>query len=383
MFINALAYGTIIPLLYPYASRFGINPFTLSVLFASFSLAQLISTPIIGRLSDRYGRKPLLLASIFGTSISLAIFASATTIPVLFIARLIDGVTGGNISVAQAVIVDLVPAKDRAKYFGILGASFGFGFLVGPALGGLLSQISLTMPFWFASGLALLATLAGLIFLKETHSPENKAKAVAQNKPLFNLSHYVQALLSPTIGLVLVVSLLVSVGFSSWIIGFQAFTVDILLLTAKNIGILFATSGFFNILMQAVGVKFLLQLVPSKKKLLSISLIATGVVLIGFFLANSFHMFVIMVILFTIATAPQLPMVTALISERTKEEDQGGALGINQSYVSMGQIVGPLAAGAIAIVSVRYVFLLTLGVFVVALLAMIPLYKPVKVKTDL
>ncbi|HEX7017676.1 MAG TPA: MFS transporter, partial [Patescibacteria group bacterium] len=104
MLVNALSYGTIIPLLYPYASRFGINAFSLSLLFISYSLFQFIATPIIGRLSDKYGRKPLLLLSLGGTSLSLALFASATTVPMLFIARIMDGITGGNMSVAQAVI---------------------------------------------------------------------------------------------------------------------------------------------------------------------------------------------------------------------------------------------------------------------------------------
>lgn len=382
MLINALAYGIIIPLMYPYALRFGITPFALSILFASFSAAQLIATPIIGRLSDRYGRKPLLVFSIFGTSVSLAMFALARSVPVMFAARVIDGVTGGNISVAQAVIADSTPVKERAKYFGMLGAAFGFGFLVGPALGGVLSQIEITFPFWFASGLALLATFAAMAFLKETVSTADKARAKIRKEALFNLKHYVTALFSPTIGLILVVSLLASAGFSGWIIAFQSFTVDTLHLTPTNIGLLFGVSGLFNILMQAIGIKLLQKVIPSKKKLLTIALFASALVSVGFFFTTSYYGFILMVLLFTITSAPQLPMVTALLSERTNKEDQGGTLGINQSYVSMGQIIGPLLAGVIALTAVRNVFLLSVAVFILGAMATLPLYKS-KGKFDL
>lgn len=147
MLVNALSYGTIIPLMYPYSARFGINALGLSLLFACFSLAQLIATPIIGRLSDKYGRKPLLLLCLGGTGLSLALFASAQNVAMLFVARILDGITGGNNSVAQAAIADSSTGKDRAQAFGLLGASYGFGFLLEPALGGVLSEISLSTPF--------------------------------------------------------------------------------------------------------------------------------------------------------------------------------------------------------------------------------------------
>src|SRR5258708_2905865 len=174
MLINALAYGTIIPLLYPYSQRFGIGPAGLGILFASFSLAQFLATPVLGRLSDKYGRKPILLICLLGTSVSLALFASATSIPMLFFARIIDGVTGGNISVAQAVIADSTSGEERAKSFAMLGASFGVGFTFGPALGGLVGSFGLAAPFWLASVLALAGTFLVFIILIQTFPPANQ-----------------------------------------------------------------------------------------------------------------------------------------------------------------------------------------------------------------
>src|SRR6185369_12754735 len=145
--VNMLGYGIIIPIQYAYVARFGISTVWVGVLFAAFSLAQFISTPIIGRLSDRFGRKPMLVFSVFGTAISFFLFAIANSAALLFIARILDGISGGNISVAQAVISDTTKPHERAKWFGILGASFGFGFVFGPAIGGVLSRYSLQAPF--------------------------------------------------------------------------------------------------------------------------------------------------------------------------------------------------------------------------------------------
>ncbi len=158
--VNALGYGIIIPLQYTYVERFRINALWLGVLFAAYSLAQFISTPIIGRLSDRYGRKPMLAFSMLGSAISFFLFAIATNAPLIFFARILDGISGGNISVAQAVISDSTEPKQRAKWFGILGAAFSFRFVFGPVIGGALATNSVHMAF---SGAAL--TLILMFFL--------------------------------------------------------------------------------------------------------------------------------------------------------------------------------------------------------------------------
>lgn len=366
MVVNALAYGTIIPLLYPYAERFGITPLSLGFMFASFSLAQFLSTPVLGRISDRIGRKPMLLLSLFGTSLALALFASAQAVWMLFVARILDGITGGNISIAQAMIADSTEGKDRAKAFGLLGAAFGFGFLAGPAIGGLLSQIHLTAPFWFSSALALIGTLLGVFFLKETLPPSMRK---VNHEPLFQIKGLTHALLSPVTGTLLLVAFLTAVGLNSWIIGFQSTTVDVFRMTPKTTGLLFAGAGLVSILMQGFGIRILLKVLRSQKSLLMISLIGSGIVTFLLFLIKSPTLFSIVLFFHMAFSAPQTPMVTALISEKTKGEDQGGMLGITQSYVSLGQIVGPLLAGAVASFSVQGIFLLSSGVTMMAAIA--------------
>jgi len=368
MLVNALSYGTIIPLLYPYAAQFGIGPLGLSLLFASFSLAQLIATPIMGRLSDKYGRKPLLLISLGGTSLSLALFASATSAPILFIARILDGITGGNVSVAQAAIADSTNEKERAQAFGLLGAAFGFGFLFGPAVGGILSNISLSAPFWFASGLAATGTLAGIFMLKET-LPADVKKKKTLTKSGSNIKALIEAFRNPNTGIVLAITLIYAIALNAWIIGFQTFSTDVLKLTAQSIGLVFASFGLVSIIMQAWGIKVLLAKIPFKRKILLGSLVLSFISIGPLYFVSTFAPYFAGILFFSIVSAPINPVLTALLSERTTSDDQGGILGINQSVNALGQIIGPLMAGAITAISVNSIFLAAAATLLVAVLA--------------
>ena len=355
MLINALSYGTIIPLLYPYSARFGITPVTLSFLFASYSFFQFLATPIMGRLSDRYGRKPLLLISLLGTGISLALFASATSILMLFIARILDGITGGNISVAQAMIADKVQGKDKARAFGMLGAAFGFGFLVGPALGGILSQFSLSAPFWFASILAFIGTFIGFFKLKESVHIVDVIKQ--KREPLFNIKGLFKALFNPVVGTILTVSLIAATVSNSFIIGFNAYSVDILNLSAKQIGIIYTMAGFMSVVMQVFGIKILLQKFKTKESIVKVALLGSffSLLILGFGL--SFTFFTLILFIYMLFHAVITPLVSAILSERSNSEDQGYILGVNQSYISLGQIVGPLSAGLVSQVTIPAIFI--------------------------
>jgi len=146
--INSLSFTILIPIIYLYGKRFGLNDFHTSLLFSIYSLAQFFATPVIGKLSDRFGRKPLLIISLAGTVIANFIAGKASTASVLFLARLLDGITGGNNSIAQAVISDVTNPENRAKGFGIYGAAFGLGFILGPAISLLAQTISLGTSFF-------------------------------------------------------------------------------------------------------------------------------------------------------------------------------------------------------------------------------------------
>ena len=374
MLVNAMAYGVIIPLLYPYAERFGINPVGLSLLFASFSFAQFIATPILGRLSDRFGRKPVLLFCFLGTSISLALFASATSMITLFIARIVDGVTGGNISVAQAMIADSTKGNERAKAFALLSAAFGVGFLVGPTLGGLMSTISITAPFWFSSALALIGTLLGVVILRETLPAHHRQ---ASYKPLFDFKHLAQALFLPLTGTILAINFISSIAQNAFIIGAQSFTNDVLRMTPTQIGLMFGAIGLINIFTQAIGIRVLLNKVSNRKLIVVVSIFLSSISLMLLAWHQSLWPFLIDLMIFSVVLSPIGPIVTGLLSERVKAEDQGGILGINQSYTSLGQIIGPLMAGLVAArLSIPSIFVMSGAVLMAGFFASLYL-KPV------
>ena len=168
IFVNLVGFGIIIPLLPFYAQTFGASPFIVGLLFAIFSLCQLVASPVLGDLSDRWGRRPILVFSLAGTVVSFVMLALAHSIVMLFLARIVDGLSGGNISTARAYVADVTEPKDRAKAYGLLGAAFGLGFIFGPALSGVLARVSYTAPIWAAAGLTLVATVMAWAWLPET-----------------------------------------------------------------------------------------------------------------------------------------------------------------------------------------------------------------------
>src|SRR5262244_4299068 len=155
VFIDLIGFGIVIPVLPFYAegTKFSATPSQVGLLFASYSIMQLVFAPVLGRLSDKYGRRPILLISLLGTSLGFLILGFATTLWMLFAGRIIDGISGGNISTAQAYIADVTTKENRARGMGLIGAAFGLGFVFGPAIGGILSRWGIHVPFFFAASL--------------------------------------------------------------------------------------------------------------------------------------------------------------------------------------------------------------------------------------
>src|SRR5947199_10478367 len=168
IFVNLVGFGIIIPLLPFYAQTFGASPLVIGLLFAVFSICQLVASPALGDISDRYGRRPVLIFSLAGTVVSFVMLALAHSVTMLFLARIVDGLSGGNISTARAYVADVTEPKDRARAYGLIGAAFGLGFILGPALSGILARISYTAPIWAAAAITLGGTAMAWLWLPET-----------------------------------------------------------------------------------------------------------------------------------------------------------------------------------------------------------------------
>lgn len=352
--INSLGFGIIVPLLYAYGKRFGLNGTSLGFLMASFSFAQFIATPVLGSLSDKYGRKPLLAISLVGTCISFLMFAWAKSIVILFAARILDGLTGGNISVAQAIISDTSTSADRAKKFGILSSAFGFGFIIGPAIGGLLSKYGANVPFFFAAGISFIGVLATLFFLEESNS--NKRKKSSEGFAI--ITSLFTALTWPIIGTAIFVSFLLTMAQFSMILGFQKFTVDVLHLSKGNIGLLYTAFAATGVIMQFC-MQWILNIIKSRSMILFLSTLCCFVAMLFTGFTSAIVPFTIGICVYGLFNGLRNPMLNAIIADNNKQYGQGRILGVNQSYISLGQILGPIAAGLVSPCSVHDTFFLS------------------------
>ncbi len=341
--VNALGYGIIIPILYSYSQRFGLTDFQNGMLFAIFSICQFLATPLIGRMSDAYGRKPLLVLSLLGTTASFFLMAFAQNAYWLFLARALDGITAGNIPVALAVISDTTEPKDRAKGFGIIGASFGFGFAFGPAISAFVLRFGIHMPFILAGVVAAIAFTITLLFLDETN--KHRGKFIA--KHLFDFRHLIHSLIDPAIGKTLIVSFLSMFSFSIFIYAFQPFSVRLLHLSIQQISWIFTGIGIVGLVSQAAIIPRVVKRFGEKQVLVG-SLCTLVIVFAFLFTVRSYGLLIVGVMLMAFANGFVGPMIAALLSKEVDMRSQGAIMGVNASYQSIGQIVGPIAGGMLA-----------------------------------
>lgn len=340
-FINSMSLTILIPIIYLYGKQFSLNDFQTSLLFAIYSITQFLSTPVIGKLSDIYGRKPLLMISLAGTVIANFIAGTATTAAVLFLARFLDGITGGNNSVAQAVLSDVIPREQRAQAFGIFGAAFGLGFVVGPAISLLLQPISLGASFVASSAIAAVGLIITMVFLPETLVA--KAEKM-QNIFDLGLETLITGLTMPRVGILLIINFCIGTTFTIFTYAFQPYFIYILHQNSQSLTLLFVTFGILGLIMQTVGIKFLMRSL-SIIAILFLSLLVRGVSFIFMPVWANVTYFVAIAVIFSIFNSLVQPTITTLISLNAKAEEQGIALGLNASYLSISNAVGPAIAG--------------------------------------
>lgn len=347
VFIDLVGFGIVIPVLpfYVEGTRFNASPRTVGLLFASYSIMQLIFTPILGRLSDKYGRRPVLLVSLVGTGIGFLIFGFATTLWMLFAGRILDGITGGNISTAQAYVADVTTHENRAQGMGMVGAAFGLGFIFGPALGGILSRWGISVPFLFAAALAFANAILLYFTLPETITPDHPARASAAGG---GWTQVINALKQTRLAFVLLIYFLFIVAFSIMTTSFALYTMYRFGFDAQHNGYLFALVGMIAVLIQGV---FIGRLV---KRFGELPLVIAGALLftLGLFVtpfvgpqAGGLIALLLITGSFSIGNSLSTPALTSLASKSVGAGEQGGVLGVTQSAASLARAVGPTLGG--------------------------------------
>jgi predicted MFS family arabinose efflux permease len=363
-FINSVSFTIIIPLLYPYAKQFGLNDFQASLLTTAYALPQFIGTPILGRLSDRLGRKPLLVVSLLGTVLAGIVAAITPVAWLLYVARILDGLTGGNTSIARAVVSDITNVEQRARAFGIFGAVFRLGFVAGPALSYLAQQLptvrgvsSLGMSFLVGALIALFATVLAIFFLPET-LPSSDKQQFHFSWSDFGFIRILQSATRPKLGKLFVLTFLSGSTFTIFTFAFQPFVLEVLNQDAKTLAIIFAVVGMVGFISQV------LALDPLRRKfnlidILSLALLARG---ITFLLIPTFPYltaFFIIIAIFGFVNSFPMPLIDSILSLNSTQQEQGEILGINASYLSISNAIGPPISGLLVSFGYKIPFWIT------------------------
>ncbi len=343
-FTNSLSFTILIPILYLYGKQFNLTDFQTSLLFSIYSVAQFFATPVIGKLSDRVGRKPLLIISLAGTVIANLMAGTASTAGVLFFARFLDGITGGNASVAQAIVSDIIPPQDRAKAFGIYSAiTFGLAFILGPVISLIAQNFSLGAGFLVASACAMISLLITIFLLPETL----QAKAAkASNIFDIGLGNLIKGLAIPKVGILLIINFLIGTTFTIFTFAFQPYFINVLDQSSQALTLMFVAFGAIAILMQAAAIPLLVKNV-SLVSILLISILARSISFVVMPLVPSIVYFVGVSLVFSVFNSFVQPMITTLISLNSDAKTQGTALGLNSSYLNVSNAFGPVIAGLI------------------------------------
>jgi len=344
--IDLIGFGIVIPVLPYYAegTRFGATPRTIGLLFASYSIMQLIFAPVMGRLSDKYGRRPVLLISILGTSLGFLILGFATTLWMLFVGRIIDGISGGNISTAQAYIADVTTKEDRAKGMGLIGAAFGLGFVFGPAIGGILTRWGIGVPFLFAGGLAFANAILLYFTLPETVTPDHPARvSAARGRGWHQLF---ESFRSPRLGSVLAIYFLSIVAFSIMTTTFSLFMMFRMGYDAWQNGWIFAYVGIVSAIVQGGFIGKLVKRFGEPALLIAGLLLFSGSLFATPFVGPATGLLGILILgaATSIGNAFSAPSLSSLASKGASAAEQGSVLGVMQSVASLARAVGPTVA---------------------------------------
>jgi len=346
VFLDLLGYSLILPLLPYYASTFGATLTLVGLLGTVNGLGQLIAAPVIGRLSDRYGRRPMLILALSGTILGFLLLGFANSLWMIFLSRAVDGLLGGDTALARAYITDITEPNERAKSLGLIGAAFGLGFIIGPVMGGFLSQFGLNVPALIAAGLTIISLLAIVIWLPESLSESEREQLRNNPHTAFNLFNLFDELRRPCVGPLLLIRLFYAFAFTLFQSNFSLYAKEVLGLDVQGTGLILTYVGLLSVIVQGFAIGKLTKTFSERRMIVtSILLLAVCFLVWGF----TSDVWLLLIILAPIALSAGV-LNTLLTSQLTKavyKEDVGGTLGLANSMQTLAQIFTPGIGGFI------------------------------------
>ena len=337
--IDLIGFGLVLPILPLWAEEVGASPVRIGILAASYAVAQLLFAPIWGRLSDRHGRRPVILVSLAGSAVASLMIGFAGTLMVLFVARVLQGIAGASYAAAQAYVADITTAKDRARGMGLIGAAFGLGFVLGPAIGALFSSIDQRLPFFVASGLAATNFVIAYKRLPESRRPD----AERSEAPVPRFGAVRRALASRELAPLVWLSFVATFAFVGMETTFALFGERRFSYSPVQMGLLFTFIGVMAVISQGYLVGRLVGRM-GERRVMIIGLIGTAAGLL--LVAASFDLWVLLIglALLSVASGLVFSTTTAMISLAAGEREQGMVLGLSASVGGAARIGAPLLA---------------------------------------
>jgi multidrug resistance protein len=353
--MDLLGFGIIIPLLPLYADSFGASPATIGVLFASYSLAQFVLSPVWGRISDRVGRKPVLVVTIVGSAVGSLVLGLAGSLTVLFVGRIIDGASGASVAVARATVADVASPEQRPRLMGLLGAAFGFGFVIGPVVGSLAALGGPAVPFFLAAGISALNAIATWIRVPETRVVTEAGAPTGSIRGL-----------SPVVARFVILTFVGVTAFAAFEATFSLLAAERLGLGEAEIGFVFAGIGVLLVGTQGglIG--------PATRLVGELALIRIGLALnvVGFLMLSVADTWTLLVPGLAVLALGQgfiTPTLASAIAGSARPGMSGAALGVQQSAGGLARVVGPAVGGVLFAIGIPVPYVVAAALTLIAL----------------
>ena len=346
VFLDLLGVNLLVPVQAYIVREYNSDAITVGLLTVIYAAAQFVAAPILGLISDRVGRRPVLLVCLLGSAIGYFIFGIGGALWVLFLSRLIDGITGGNLSVATAYVADVTPPEKRAQNFALIGAAFGLGFMLGPAIGGALGNIHLALPAFVAGGLTLLNLIFGIFMLPESLPKEARQTGDQKDSNANPFTAILEVIRLPHLGLLLAATFVFLFAFGGMTSNISVFLIEKFDVQPFQFAIVFVLAGIVNIVVQGGLIRVL---VPKfgEKRLAMAGLVIVAVSWLAVVTVPTMEMVYVLAAISSVGSAFAMPTLGALASNLTAQNQQGKLAGVSASLGSLANVLGPLWAGAV------------------------------------